>query len=242
MIMHRSIAMLLSGVSLAAALTGSEILDRVRAVTSAKDRRATATMTITDRSKRVQSRKMKMVMKGDSKLMMTFESPADLRGVTFMSTSAANMWIYLPAQGRVRRISGSSADQGFGGSDFSYREMANLSFAGEDEVEGVDEAEFGSGAAWLLTMKDGAGARSRFWVEQARFLPLRVEKLGADGKATKRIDFSGYKNEGESWIPGHIAMEDLSRGSRTELKLDELDMNTGVKDNFFTEANMKKGA
>jgi hypothetical protein len=37
-------------------------------------------------------------------------------------------------------------------------------------------------------------------------------------------------------------MQDLSRGSRTELKLDELDMNTGVKDNFFTEANMKKGA
>jgi outer membrane lipoprotein-sorting protein len=240
--MHRLIAVLLSGVSLAAALTGSEILDRVRAVTSAKDRRATATMTITDKSKRVQSRTMKMVMKGDSKLMMTFEQPADLRGVTFMSTSAENMWIYLPAQGRVRRISGSSADQGFGGSDFSYREMANLSFAEENKVQTVEETEHGSEAAWLLTMKDGAGARSRFWVEQARFLPLRVEKLAADGKAAKRIDFSGYENEGESWIPGHIEMQDLSRGSRTELKLDELDMNTGVKDNFFTEANMKKGA
>ena len=240
--MQRLATMLLSGVSLAAALTGSEILDRVRAVTSASDRRATATMTITDKSKRVQARTMKMVMKGDSKLMMTFQSPADLRGVTFLSTSTENMWIYLPAQGRVRRISGSSADQGFGGSDFSYKEMANLSFADEDKVEKVEETELGSSAAWLLTMKNGAGARSRLWVEQARFLPLRVERLGTDGKATKRIDFSEFANQGESWVPGHIEMQDVGRGSRTELQLDDLDLNTGVKDNLFTEANMKKGA
>lgn len=240
--MQRLMTLLLAGVSLAAALTGSEILDKVRAVTSASDRRATATMTITDKSKRVQARTMKMVMKGESKMMMTFQSPADLRGVTFMSTSAENMWIYLPAQGRVRRISGSSADQGFGGSDFSYKEMANLSFADEDKVEKVEETELGSSAAWLLTMKNGAGAKSRLWVEQNRFLPLRVEKLGADGKTTKRIDFSAFENQGESWIPGHIEMQDIGRGSRTELKLDELKMNTGVKDNLFTEANMKKGA
>jgi outer membrane lipoprotein-sorting protein len=240
--MQRLATILLCGVSLAAALTGSEILDKVRAVTSANDRRATATMTITDKAKRVQARTMKMIMKGESKMMMTFQSPADLRGVTFMSTSTENMWIYLPAQGRVRRISGSSADQGFGGSDFSYREMANLSFAGEDRVEKVEETKLSSTVAWLLTVKDAAGAKSRLWVEQARFLPLRVEKLGADGKATKRIDFSEFANQGESWVPGHIEMQDIGRGSRTELQLDELKLNTGVKDILFTEANMKKGA
>ena len=240
--MQRLMTMLAAGVSLAAALTGSEILDRVRAVTNADDRRATATMTITDKSNRVQSRTMKMVMKGDSKMMMTFQSPADLRGVTFMSTSAENMWIYLPAQGRVRRVSGSSADQGFGGSDFSYRDMANLSFADESKVEKVEETKAGSTAAWLLTVEDGDGAKSRLLIEQDRFLPLRVEKLGADGKATKRIDFSEFENQGESWIPGQIEMMDVGRGSRTELKLEELKLNTGVKDNFFTEANMKKGA
>jgi outer membrane lipoprotein-sorting protein len=240
--MQRLATMLLCGVSLAAALTGNEILDKVRAVTSANDRRATATMTITDKSKRVQSRTMRMVMKGDSKLMMTFQSPADLRGVTFMSTSSENMWIYLPAQGRVRRISGSSADQGFGGSDFSYKEMANLSFADENTVERLEETKLGSTAAWLLTMKDGNAARSRLWVEQDRFLPLAVEKLGTDGKATKRIDFSEFKNEGESWIPGYIEMQDVGRGSTTRLRLDGLNMNTGVRDNLFTEANMKKGA
>jgi outer membrane lipoprotein-sorting protein len=233
---------LLAGASLAAALTGTEILDRVRAVTSASDRRATATMTITDKSQRVQSRTMKLVMKGDSRLMMTFQSPPDLRGVTFLSTSAANMWVYLPAQGRVRRISGSAADQGFGGSDFSYREMANISFGDEGEVERVEETKLGGAAAWLLSITDRDGAKSRLWVEQARFLPLAVEKLGSDGKPSKRIEFGDFVNQGESWIPGRIAMRDIGRGSRTELRLDKLELNTGVKESFFTEANMKKGA
>jgi len=233
---------LLVAANLAAALTGSEVLDRVRAVTNAKDRQATATMTITDKGNRVQTRALRTVMKGDNKLMMTFKSPADLRGVTFLTTSSDNMWIYLPAQGRVRRISGSAVDQGFGGSDFSFREISNLSFADNSATQPAESTAVDGKPAWFLTVKDKDGAASRIWVEQARYLPLRVEKLGADGKAKKRIEFGNFVNRGESWIPVEITIHDLSRGSRTELKLDSLKLNTGVKDGYFTEANMKKGA
>jgi len=224
------------------AMTGKQILDKVREVTSAADRKATAVMTITDRNQRVQSRTMRMVMKGDSKMMMTFETPADLRGVTFMTTSTDNMWIYLPAQGRVRRISGSMADQGFGGSDFSYKDMANISFADEPGVEKMSEAKLDGTAVWLLELKDGNGKRSRLWVDKARFLPLQVEQLGVDGKPTKRIFFADFENKEKSWIPASVRMLDLTRGSSTELKLEKLELNTGVKDNLFTESNMKRGA
>lgn len=223
-------------------LTGKQVLDKVRTVTAAADRKATAVMTITDRNKRVQSRMMRMVMKGDRKMMMTFESPADLRGVTFMTTSADNMWIYLPAQGRVRRISGSMAEQGFGGSDFSYKDMANISFGDESAVEKMSEVKLDGTSAWLLELKDGAGKNSRLWVEQARFLPLQVEQLAADGKASKRTVFADFENQDDSWVPATVVMHDLARGSITELKLTKLMLNTGVRDNFFTEANIKKGA
>lgn len=233
----------LAGIATAApGLTGKQVMDRLRDITSARDRKATAVMTITDRSKRVQSRKMRMVMKGDSKMMMTFEAPADLRGVTFMTTSADNMWIYLPAQGRVRRISGSMAEQGFGGSDFSYKEMANISFADETGVEKMTEVEFEGRAAYRLELKDAAGDRSRLWVEKERFLPMQLEQLGSDDKPTKRVLFSEFQNQDSSWVPASIVMQDLSRGSTTELKLEKLELNTGVKDNLFTETNMKKGS
>jgi outer membrane lipoprotein-sorting protein len=223
-------------------LTGMQVLDRLRGITYARDRKATATMTITDRNRRVQSRRMRMVMKGDSKMMMTFEAPADLRGVTFLTTSVDNMWIYLPAQGRVRRVSGSMAEQGFGGSDFSYKEMANISFADETEVVDMADAKTEGGPAYLLSLKGKGGDRSRLWVEKARFLPLQLEKLDGDDKPTKRVLFSEFQNQDSSWIPALIKMQDLSRGSTTELKLERLELNTGVKDNLFVESNMKKGA
>jgi len=183
-----------------------------------------------------------MVMKGDAKMMMTFETPADLRGVTFMTSSVDNMWIYLPAQGRVRRISGSMAEQGFGGSDFSYKEMANISFSDEAGVEQMTECDVDGRAAYRLDLKDEAGEKSRLWVEKERFLPMQLEKLGSDNKPTKRVLFSEFESRDSSWVPALIVMQDLSRGSTTELKLEKLELNTGVRDNLFTESNMKKGA
>jgi len=222
--------------------TGREVLDRVRAATSAQDRKATAQMKVTDRNGRVSSRTMRMVMKGDERMMMTFSSPADLAGVTFLTTSTENMWIYLPAQARVRRISGSMANQGFGGSDFSYKEMANISLADESSVLALRDTAIGGADAYLLDLEDKDKSKSRLWVEKARFLPLALEQLGPDGKVTKRVVFGEFARHGEAWIPCAIEMHDLARGSKTELRLSNLALNTGVRDNFFVEANMKKGA
>ena len=86
------------------------------------------------------------------------------------------------------------------------------------------------------------GKRSRLWVDKGRFLPLQVEQLGVDGNPTKRILFADFENKEKSWIPSSVRMLDLARGSSTELKLTKLELNSGVKDNFFTEANIKKGA
>ena len=104
------------------------------------------------------------------------------------------------------------------------------------------DAEAGGHAAYLLSLKGEDGDRSRLWVEKDRFLPLQVEQLGGDDKPTKRVLFSEFQNQDSSWIPALIRMQDLSRGSTTELKLEQLELNTGVKDNLFTESNMKKGA
>lgn len=224
------------------ALTGQQILDRVRESTTATDRRSRATMTITDRNARVQARTLRMVMKGDDKLLLTFEAPADLKGVSFLSTSPENMWIYLPAQGRVRRVAGAMADQGLGGSDFSYSEMANISLADGGKVEGLKDTMLAGQAAWLVSTRDRDGMVSRLAVERARFLPLELTRLDRAGKPTKRVQFGDFVQAGESWIPRLVTVRDLARGSRTELKLLDVKLNTGVKDNLFTEANLKKGA
>ncbi len=221
-------------------MSAQEVLDRVRIATTAKDRRVKAVMTITDRSKRVQKRMLRLVMKGNEKLLVTFVEPADLRGVSFLTTSKDNMWVYLPAQGRVRRISGSAADQSFGGSDFSYREMASISF-GSSQASGVaEEKEWNGARVYVIKIEDN-GEQSRLWVDRERFVPLKVEKLDRQGNVLKLITFDEFLEKDGVWIPQVVRLDNISRGSITELKLLEVNLNTGIKDSYFTEENMKRG-
>lgn len=244
--MRKIITTLIIGTSIIFAtqknLSGEEILDQVRKATVAKDRKATAIMTITDRNGRTSTRTVHFITKGDKKLMATFQEPADLRGVTFMTTSADNMWIYLPTQARVRRISGSMVNQGFGGSDFSYKEMNNISsVAADKKVTKVEETVLNDKSAYLLILEENDGTISRLWVEKTFFLPRKIEKLDAEGKVKKVVLFDDFAQGDSIWTPKLIQIQDLNKNSRTEIRITEFQLNTGIKDNFFTETNMKRG-
>uniref|UniRef100_A0A7V3PUI0 DUF4292 domain-containing protein n=1 Tax=candidate division WOR-3 bacterium TaxID=2052148 RepID=A0A7V3PUI0_UNCW3 len=233
--------LIISGLASAVcALTGDEVLERMRQATIAADRRVEAVMKITDKNHRVQERVLRMVMKGDEKILVWFLKPADLRGVSFMSTGRENMWVYLPAQGRVRRISGSAAEGSFGGSDFSYQEMANISF-GNCQVQGEAVLTVRNGDSAYQLLIDQQGKKSRLWVEKERFLPLQVEQLGNEAEVRKRITFADFRQINGVWLPWLIRLENFSRGSVTELQLQKAELNIGIKDSYFTEENMKQG-
>ncbi len=221
--------------------TGREVLDRMKEKTVAQDRTMTAEMVITDRNGREQHRVIRSIMKGDDRMMVTFTEPAELDGVTFLSAPGGNMWIYLPANGRVRRISGSMVSEGFGGSDFSYEEMADISFTGQDSVLEMTETEVADRPAWLLTIDDD-GERRRIWVDQELDLPLAAEELGPAGEAEKRVEFADFREVDGVTLPCLITMHDLKKGSSTRLHVSEFELNTGLPDSRFTEAGMKRGA
>ncbi|HDQ99990.1 MAG TPA: outer membrane lipoprotein-sorting protein [candidate division WOR-3 bacterium] len=220
---------------------GREVLDRMKEMTVARDRAMEAVMTIRDRNGREQRRVIRSIMKGDDRVMVSFVEPSELAGVTFLSIPGGNMWIYLPAQGRVRRISGSMVSEGFGGSDFSYEEMADISFTGQDSIVEMNEVTIGDRPAWRFLLADGQ-ARTRLWVDRERYVPLRVEKLGPGGEPEKKVELGDFRAAGDLRLPGRIVMHDLKKGSSTEIVVREFELNTGLPDSRFTEAGMKRGA
>ncbi|MFO7676656.1 MAG: outer membrane lipoprotein-sorting protein [bacterium] len=221
---------------------GQDVLDRMKARTVARDRTMSALMTIRDRNGREQSRAIRSIMKGNDRMMVTFTAPVDLAGVTFLSTPGGNMSVYLPASGRVRRVAGSMVGEGFGGSDFSYGEMADISFTARDSIVSVAGVELAGRAAWLLTIDAGNGARTRLWTDCERDLPLQVEKVGASGAVEKRVEFGDFRSAGDLRLPGQIVMHDLKKGSVTTITVREFELNVGLPDSRFTEAGMKRGA
>src|SRR5579864_5372095 len=77
--------------------------------------------------------KKKFVLKrigglGDSKTLLTFTDPAELKGVTLLSIihkgDPDRQWLYTPAIERVRSIATRERSEPFAGSDFTYEDIA----------------------------------------------------------------------------------------------------------------------
>ena len=59
-------------------------------------------------------------------MLLSFTSPPDVRGVNLLVRNSQNMYIYLPALRKTRRIAGSSLNSSFMGTDFSYADILSI--------------------------------------------------------------------------------------------------------------------
>src|ERR1051326_4984477 len=111
-----------------------QILDEVKRTNDARkphDMTRTVKMTISDSRGSQRYRQIKIYTKGDaasgSKSIFVFLTPADVKGVAFLSWSQPGQdsaqWLFLPAVGRVRRINSTSRRESFQGSAFTYEDL-----------------------------------------------------------------------------------------------------------------------
>ena len=126
-----SIMMLLAGGSLAIAqdtMTADQIMTKVDTRIVPKDVTAQMRMDLIDNKGSVRQRTVKTNKLGDDKQIMWFLSPADVKGSSFLRMSYDDkdddMWIYLPAFGKVRRIASSAKNGSFMGTDFTFEDLA----------------------------------------------------------------------------------------------------------------------
>ena len=141
--------------AVASPLTGRDIMVMVDQAPDGDDRRSTIEMVLINRAgtkKRV--RMMSSFGKDygkDTKKLMGFKKPMDIKGTSFLSweyddpSRDDDKWLYMPALRKVRRISGTSTNDYFMGSDFTYDDMGDRNvdeddhtLIGEEAVNGHD--------------------------------------------------------------------------------------------------------
>ena len=78
------------------------------------------------------------------KLISNFLSPAEIKGVAALTHekpgASDDNWLYLPANKRVRRISGANKTASFQGTEFTYEDLSNLEIV-EYDWRFLDETE-----------------------------------------------------------------------------------------------------
>ncbi len=108
------------------------ILAKADAVINApNDMHQFSKMILIDKNGNKKVRKSEMYQKGDEMRLVRFLSPADQKGIGFLSLPNDVMYLYLPAFHKIRRIASHVKNENFAGTDFSYDDMSSFKYAEE---------------------------------------------------------------------------------------------------------------
>ncbi|MDD4793177.1 MAG: outer membrane lipoprotein-sorting protein [Firmicutes bacterium] len=186
---------------------------------------------------------------GTTRQLVEFLAPADVRGTKFLSLATPGeedqMWLYLPAVGRERRIAGSAASGKFMGTDFTFEEISASAKMWEPykpERMG-DETVEGRKCYVLKLTPESSGClygSVTLWIWQEGFLPIRIEFFSKSMKLQKVMAFSDLqKDKRGEWQPNTITLQDVSGGSLTTVHILESD-DRPVPDDVFTLRYLRK--
>jgi predicted RND superfamily exporter protein len=234
-------------------LEAREIMERNFFVTKVSAVRIEATMVlVNDRGQR-RERRMSSVNKLqpngiDSKLLVTFSTPADIRGTGFLQVEHSegddDLWIYLPALKKSRRLVANNKGDSFVGSDFSYGDISlpkvdryRHTFVRSEKVDGSDTHVIESVPATEAERRSSGYSRKLTWVRADNFLEVKVEYYDLAARLLK-TQVIGRHEQVEPrkgrWFARVREMVNHQTGHRTTFTVDKLEAGVSLGDDLFT--------
>ncbi|MEK6606556.1 MAG: outer membrane lipoprotein-sorting protein [Myxococcota bacterium] len=238
--------LILSTAATASAESGDSILGRVdQTLSGFKDQTFDAVMRVIEAGGESRERRFRTQQKGGDKRLVRFTAPADVKGMAVLVDGRDNMYVYLPAYARVRRIAGHTREQGFLGSDFSYEDMGDVKWG--EKYAATLKGE--TAEAWTLELKprdpeETEYARLVMTAGKKTLHPEKLEYFDAGGRKAKTQTQENYAfvESVKTWIPRLITMTDHRRGNhRTEMDIAVVGINTGIADEQFTQRSLERG-
>jgi outer membrane lipoprotein-sorting protein len=187
---------------------------------------------------------------GDTeKILMFFNSPRDVAGTGYLSFSYDDdqdddIWLYLPAMKRVRRITGSGKNDSFMGTDFTYEDMGSRSL-GKDEFSLRGEEALEGDPCWVVEArpKDGRDPYGRrlIWVRQDSYVLKAVDYYDRQDRLLKTLRVSGISQIDGIWTAQKMEMTNVQDRHSTVIEMSEIRYNVPLDDSLFAVTTLERG-
>lgn len=174
-------------------------------------------------------------IKGD-KRMTEFTSPADLKGTKVLILSPSEMYVYLPAFGKVRRIASHTSDQSAFGMAFAQDDLATQKYSGQYSASQ-------SGDKLTLTPKSGQTTnygKIEMTIAKDNKLPSEIKYYNSEGKLVKTETRTGYSCDSDVCTPATLKMVDHTKNLTTTLTRKKVKVNDSISDETFSKRNLEK--
>jgi len=231
-----------------------QIMNKCRDLTLIGSMQATISLSITEKNGATRNRTIAMTTKsfadGLEKRFIRFIEPADVRGTAMLvvdnKSVSDEIWIYLPALKKTRRIASSENGKSFMSSEFSNADMASptLSDFISRHVSGS-----GSNSNWIIESipKDDEKADQYGYTKKISYINMdkcqvqKMEFYNFDNEIFKTIEIKGVYSmpEGKYMVSNMIA-SNLITNRKSEIVFNNIADKVKVEDSYFTVQNLER--
>ncbi|MBN2196468.1 MAG: outer membrane lipoprotein-sorting protein [Polyangiaceae bacterium] len=231
---------------------GRTIMDKVATTRKLAGSEAVVKMRIMDGSQ-TRERKLSMATKlfdngKTEKRVYKFIEPVDVKGTSILVfdylSQADDLWIYLPALRKTRRIVGTETSKAFMGSEFSYGDLNippldnyNYAVKGEEQAGGeactIVECTPKTPA---IAQEDGY-QKKVYWVSKATYVVRKGHLFGLDGKLLKEATYSDVKlldPANKRYRAMKMEMVNKQNGRRSVFETEKVAFTPNTSDESFT--------
>ncbi len=240
-------------------LTAREIFDRSFEVGKLAGSEAVLTLTIVNRRGNERIRKMAMVSKlydngQTEKSLMRFLEPADVKGTGFLTYDYEekddDMWLFMPALRKTRRIVSDEKSKSFMGSEFSYADMAPPTL-NDFVFENLGEEAIGDVLCWKIQMvpkSDGIASDNGFskrvsHIGKQDFMVRKSVYYDLDGKLEKELTVYEIKEidpKNHKYMTMHMEMVNKLNERKSVIKIEKVVFNPNISDEYFSTRYLER--
>ena len=237
----------------------TQIMEKNFVVSKVLDSVADATFTLINKTGQERIRKTfgttKLQENGSDNMRMTrFLSPPDVKGTVSLLIEHANkdddIWIYLPALKKVRRLVSNNKKDSFMGTDFTYADVIGYK-VGEWSYKLLKEELVDGQPCYVVealpkndAIKTSNGYSKRIgWLRKDNLMAVKMEYWDEAGQMLKTSTYTDIQlvdQKRGKWQAMRLEASNVQTGHRTVIKFDNLKANQQVKDEFFTTRYMEK--
>ncbi len=229
-------------------------MNKCRDLTLTGSLSATVNLLITEKNGATRSRTILMATKsfadGTEKRFIRFTEPADVRGTSMLIVDNKNvadeMWIYLPALKRTRRIVSSEKGKSFMSSEFSNSDMSSP--APSDFTN-----RFAPGSAkdnqWIIEStpvdeniaEEYGFSRKISYISMDKCQIKKMEFYNFDNELFKTLEINKVfpLPEGK-YLVSEMKAVNVLKGRSSEIRFTDINARTRIEDSYFTVQNLER--
>jgi outer membrane lipoprotein-sorting protein len=218
---------------------------------------ALSTLIITDNRGNERIRKSSMASRTypdqTEKRIIKFVAPAEVEGTGILifdhEDQADDMWIYLPALRKTRRIVSSEKSNSFMGSEFSNADMTaplvgdfEYEMLGSEQVNGADCWKIAAKPADISLEDEYGYSKSVRWIGKEDYVIRKsayYDYSGALIKTIETINFMAMDPGGKKYMVTEMEAVNHQNGRGSTMKMDQV-QSTDTKDEYFTISYLER--